>query len=72
VFDPGSVHVGFVVDKVVLGQVSPRVLRYCEATKPEVAECIVMTVPGGYIKVRNKASSELTCGLAMNLQRVFY
>jgi hypothetical protein len=27
-FDPGSVHVGFVVDKVALGQVSPRVLRF--------------------------------------------
>jgi hypothetical protein len=27
-FDPGSVHVGFVVDKVVLGQVFPRVLRF--------------------------------------------
>jgi hypothetical protein len=27
-FDPGSVHVGFVVDKVTLGQVSPRVLRF--------------------------------------------
>jgi hypothetical protein len=26
-FDPGSVHVGFVVDKVALGQVFPRVLR---------------------------------------------
>jgi hypothetical protein len=27
-FDPGSVHVGFVVDKVALGQVIPRVLRF--------------------------------------------
>jgi hypothetical protein len=27
-FDPGSVHVGFVVDKVALGQVFPRVLRF--------------------------------------------
>jgi hypothetical protein len=27
-FDPGSVHVGFVVDEVALGQVSPRVLRF--------------------------------------------
>jgi hypothetical protein len=27
-FDPGSVNVGFVVDKVVLGQVFPRVLRF--------------------------------------------
>ena len=28
-FDPGSVHVGFVVDKVALGQVfPPRVLRF--------------------------------------------
>jgi hypothetical protein len=27
-FDPGSVHVGFVVDKVTLGQVFPRVLRF--------------------------------------------
>jgi hypothetical protein len=27
-FDPGSVHVGFVVDKVSLGQVFPRVLRF--------------------------------------------
>jgi hypothetical protein len=27
-FDAGSVHVGFVVDKVALGQVSPRVLRF--------------------------------------------
>jgi hypothetical protein len=26
-FDPGSVHVGFVVDKVALGQVFSRVLR---------------------------------------------
>ena len=26
-FDPESVHVGFVVDKVALGQVFPRVLR---------------------------------------------
>jgi hypothetical protein len=26
-FDPGSVYVGFVVDKVALGQVFPRVLR---------------------------------------------
>jgi hypothetical protein len=26
--DPGSVHVGFVVDKVALGQVFPRVLRF--------------------------------------------
>jgi hypothetical protein len=26
--DPGSVHVGFVVDKVVLGQVVLRVLRF--------------------------------------------
>jgi hypothetical protein len=28
VFDPGSVHVGFVVNKVALGQVLPRVLRF--------------------------------------------
>jgi hypothetical protein len=28
-FDPGSVHVGFVVDNVALGQVFPRVLRFC-------------------------------------------
>jgi hypothetical protein len=27
-FDPCSVHVGFVVDKMALGQVSPRVLRF--------------------------------------------
>ena len=27
-FDPGSVHVGFVVDKVALGQVFLRVLRF--------------------------------------------
>jgi hypothetical protein len=27
-FDPGSVHVEFVVDKVALGQVFPRVLRF--------------------------------------------
>ena len=27
-FDPVSVHVGFVVDKVALGQVFPRVLRF--------------------------------------------
>jgi hypothetical protein len=27
-FDPGSVHVGFVVDKVALVQVFPRVLRF--------------------------------------------
>ena len=27
-FDPGSVHVGFVVDKVALGQVLPLVLRF--------------------------------------------
>jgi hypothetical protein len=27
-FDPGSVHVGFVVDKVALGQVSPRILLF--------------------------------------------
>jgi hypothetical protein len=27
-FDPGSVHVGIVVDKVALGQVFPRVLRF--------------------------------------------
>jgi hypothetical protein len=27
-FDPGSVRVGFVVDKVALGQVFPRVLRF--------------------------------------------
>jgi hypothetical protein len=27
-FDPGSVDVGFVVDKVALGQVFPRVLRF--------------------------------------------
>jgi hypothetical protein len=27
-FDPGAVHVGFVVDKVTLGQVFPRVLRF--------------------------------------------
>ena len=27
-FDPGSVHVVFVVDKVALGQVSPQVLRF--------------------------------------------
>jgi hypothetical protein len=27
-FDPGSVHVGFVVDKVALRQVSLRVLRF--------------------------------------------
>jgi hypothetical protein len=27
-FDPGSVHVGFVVDKVALGQVFPRELRF--------------------------------------------
>jgi hypothetical protein len=26
-FDPGSVNVGFVVDKMALGQVFPRVLR---------------------------------------------
>jgi hypothetical protein len=28
VFDPGLVHVGFVVEKVALGQVFPRVLRF--------------------------------------------
>jgi hypothetical protein len=28
-FDPGSVHVGFEVDKVALRQVFPRVLRFC-------------------------------------------
>jgi hypothetical protein len=27
-FDPRSVHVGFVVDKVALGQAFPRVLRF--------------------------------------------
>jgi hypothetical protein len=27
-FDPGSVHVGFLVDIVPLGQVFPRVLRF--------------------------------------------
>jgi hypothetical protein len=27
-FDPGSVHVGFVVDNMALGQVFPRVLRF--------------------------------------------
>jgi hypothetical protein len=27
-FDPGSVHVGFVVNKVALGQVFPRVIRF--------------------------------------------
>jgi hypothetical protein len=27
-FDPGPVHVGFVVDKVALGQGFPRVLRF--------------------------------------------
>jgi hypothetical protein len=27
-FDPGSVHVGFMVDKVALGQVFPRVFRF--------------------------------------------
>jgi hypothetical protein len=27
-FEPGSVHVGFVMDKVALGQVFPRVLRF--------------------------------------------
>jgi hypothetical protein len=27
-FDPGSVHMVFVVDKVALGQVFPRVLRF--------------------------------------------
>jgi hypothetical protein len=27
-FDPGSIHVGFMVDKVAVGQVSPRVLRF--------------------------------------------
>jgi hypothetical protein len=27
-FDPGSVHVGFVVDKVAVGQVFPQVLRF--------------------------------------------
>jgi hypothetical protein len=27
-FDPGSIHVGFVVDKVALGQVFPRVIRF--------------------------------------------
>jgi hypothetical protein len=27
-FDPGSVHVGFVVDEVALGQVFPRALRF--------------------------------------------
>ena len=26
-FDPGTVHVGFVVDKVALGQLSPPVIR---------------------------------------------
>jgi hypothetical protein len=28
VLDPGSVYVGFVVDKVALGQVFPRVFRF--------------------------------------------
>jgi hypothetical protein len=31
VFDPGSVHVGFVMDKVALGQVFPIVLRFSPA-----------------------------------------
>jgi hypothetical protein len=26
--DPGSVHVGFLVDKMALGQIFPRVLRF--------------------------------------------
>jgi hypothetical protein len=30
-FNPGSVNVGFVVDKVALGQVFPRVLRFSPA-----------------------------------------
>jgi hypothetical protein len=31
-FDPGSVYVGFVVDKVALGPVFPRVLRFSPVT----------------------------------------
>jgi hypothetical protein len=31
-FDPGSVNVGFVVDKVALGQVFPLVLRFSPVT----------------------------------------
>jgi hypothetical protein len=30
--NPGSVHVGFVVDNVALGQVFPRVLRFSPVT----------------------------------------
>jgi hypothetical protein len=33
-FDPGSVHVAFVVDKVALGQVSPRVPRFVNLIPP--------------------------------------
>jgi hypothetical protein len=31
-FDPGSVREGFVVEKVALGQISPRVLRFSPVT----------------------------------------
>ena len=40
-FDPGSVHVGFVVNKVALGQVFPRVLRFSPVNFiPSVPYCL--------------------------------
>jgi hypothetical protein len=40
-FDPESVHVGFVVDKVALGEVFPRVLHFSPVNFNRIRECVL-------------------------------
>jgi hypothetical protein len=43
-FDPGLVHVAFVVDKVALGQAFPRVLRFSPASLLGKGQTIIIII----------------------------
>jgi hypothetical protein len=59
-FDPGSVYVGFVVDKVSLGQVFPRVLRFSPVSfTPPVLH---------YTEKLKKETSSLSQGCTISLK----
>jgi hypothetical protein len=57
-FDPGSVHVGFVVDKVALGQVFLRALRFSPASL--IPPVLHYTENG-----KNKSSSSQGCTISL-------
>jgi hypothetical protein len=59
-FDPRLVHVGFVVEKVTLGQVFPRVLRFFHVSFiPQVLD---------YTEKREKKQSSSSCGCTRSLK----